>query len=88
MNMRIHLLIFPVLLIIITVSYGMFRAQTTLFGPRLTIYSPEPNTTIPQYSVLRGNVQQAVYLAVNDQQIFPNPEGFFEHPCYFPQEIV
>ncbi len=81
--MRLHIVL-ALLLVIGTAAYGISRAQTTLFGPELAIYSPKPNAVVPQIFTLQGFAEHAVYLTVNDQRIFPNPDGFFEKKMLLP----
>ena len=77
-----HLLI--ILLVAVTIIYALFRAETLIAGPSVTVFSPIAHEELPQFFTLDGNVQDAVYLAINDQRIYPDSEGFFEKDLVLP----
>ena len=83
--MRIQTVITLVLLTL-TVGYGLFRAQVLLFGPTITLYSPQPYETVEQTLTVSGMVQHAVFLSVNDTPVLPDRNGLFHHALTLPPE--
>ena len=71
-------------LIAATVVYAGFRSQTLFRGPPVTIISPAAHTMVPQVVTIVGFTEQATYLTVNDRQIYPDPNGHFEHTLVLP----
>lgn len=76
--------VLAILLVSITVAYALLRAPAFLFGPSLEIFSPEPNTSVPQHFTLDGQVRNSVFLSVNDRRLYPDREGYFRTDVVLP----
>ena len=81
--MRVRAL-FLFLVVLAVLLYGLSRAHILLFGPTLTVFSPQPHEEISQLFVVSGEVQNAVYLSVNDKTVLPDRSGLFEHALTLP----
>ena len=76
--------VITIIFVIIIISYGVFRANTIIFGPSVTVYFPEPHSTQPQEFTLDGMVKDVSYLTVNDQRVLPTRDGLFKKKLLLP----
>jgi Glucodextranase, domain B len=74
------------LLLLVTVSYGLFQARTLLHGPTLSIHSPSPNETVtaPLLEV-SGNVENAIHISINGKPVTMDIVGSFSETLVTPQ---
>lgn len=71
-------------LIIATIVYATIRAQTLFRGPQVTIIAPAMHARVPQITTIVGFTTEATYLTINDQQVYPETSGHFEHTLVLP----
>ena len=72
------------ILFAVVIAYGLFRSQTILFGPQLTILAPEPHSSVPQIFTVEAVTKNATYLTINDQRVYPDRNGYFEQDLLLP----
>ena len=78
------IIIASLILIGITVGYGLLRSEAALFGPEIIIEYPSAYEHIPQIFTVRGQVKGATFLTLNDRRIYPNRDGIFEEDLVLP----
>ena len=78
------IIIASLILVGITVGYGLLRSEAALFGPAIVIEYPAPYEHIPQVFAVRGQVEGATFLTLNDRRIYPNRDGIFEEDLVLP----
>ena len=72
-------------LIILTVAYGLFQARTLIQGPVLVVSYPTPGATLEgQTFTLRGNAQNISRVKINGRAVTTNLEGDFEEVLVTP----
>ena len=76
--------ILALIIIIGTIGYILFRSQVFLFGPTLIVHSPLPHSTIQQLTIVDGITENAVFLTINDQRVFPDRNGLFREEVLLP----
>ncbi|MCY4577012.1 MAG: hypothetical protein OXB96_01080 [Candidatus Kaiserbacteria bacterium] len=81
--MRVSTIV-ALLLILIVGAYTFLRAQPLLFGPTLTVLSPEPQQHVPHAFTLHGFTENSTYLSINDQRVYPDKKGFFKKDLVLP----
>ena len=78
------LTIVSIILIIITVGYALLRSESVILGPAVIIEYPEANERVAQVFSVRGVVDDASYLTLNDRRIYPDRDGVFEEELVLP----
>jgi hypothetical protein len=67
-----------VLLILVTVSYGGFRAYPLIIGPKITIYNPHDGDTVPHGTFeLSGQVSRVKEITIQGRPIPIGTDGHF-----------
>jgi hypothetical protein len=75
-NVKLFVIILSIVLLI---SYGIFNARNMIMGPIIEIFSPIENTeTVENVLVIKGRVENASFISLNEKPIFVNKEGLFE----------
>ena len=75
-------------LIILTVAYGLFQARTLIQGPILEIAYPTPGETITgQLYEVRGNAYNVSRVKINGRAITTDLEGNFRETMVTPDGL-
>lgn len=75
-NIRLFVIITSVLLLI---SYGIFNARNLIMGPTIEIFSPAKDLeTTENVITIKGRVENATFISLNQKPIFVDTEGLFE----------
>ena len=84
---KIRIDILNVFLILVALSifiYIYIRAENFISGPNVTIEYPEANQTENQNFTIKGKVKNTNFISINDQRIYPESTGNFEHDINLP----
>jgi len=75
-NIRLFVIIASVLLLI---SYGIFNARNLIMGPTIEVFNPAKDMeTTKNVITVKGRVQNATFISLNQKPIFVDTEGLFE----------
>jgi hypothetical protein len=66
------------LLLGLSLIYGLFEARRFLQGPVLSIQSPLPGARISSVVYLSGRAQNISFITLNGRQIYVDDEGYFK----------
>ncbi len=74
-----------VVVLLILIGYGGFKAWPLLSGPSLSISSPAPYASLPDgYLTIAGTAKHTESLIINDGQVFIDQEGRFSKTLLMP----
>lgn len=74
-------ILFILIIILIPVTYGIYRSESVLKGPQIEIH--EINIDGQNVSI-EGNIQGANYITINDNRIFTDELGDFTIENIYP----
>jgi len=72
-------------LFIFIIVYAFFKSKYLIFGVKIIDLNIENNTKITEEIIeIKGNAKNAIYLAINDREIYIDKEGNFKeyHALY------
>ncbi len=70
-----------VIFLVLFLGYGLFEIKKLVFGPTLSITSPQNGESFREQTVLiTGATSNVSFIRLNDRQIFVDKKGVFREP--------